>query len=49
MDFALAFGIFLLGLVLGALVAIAIMSDKPRYADIHSGRDDVENRSRQAF
>lgn len=49
MDFALLIGVFLLGLIVGALTAMAIMSDKPRHADIHSGRDDVEKRARRAF
>lgn len=46
MDFALALGIYLVGVISGALVAIAVMSDKPRH-DLHSGPDDLERRARR--
>lgn len=47
MDFALGFGLFLIGAVCGGLVVLALMSDRPRYAEMHSSRDDLEARSRR--
>lgn len=47
MDFALGFGLFVLGAACGGLIVLALMSDRPRYAELHSYRDDVEARSRR--
>ncbi|MCK1541414.1 hypothetical protein IVB12_05335 [Bradyrhizobium sp. 179] len=49
MDFALIVGIFVLGAVSGALVMLAMVSDRlePRTAEIHSYGDDLEQRARR--
>jgi len=46
MDFALAFAIFTLGCVVGALIAHALTSDR-HPMDLHSVRDDLESRARR--
>jgi hypothetical protein len=46
MDFALALGIFILGCVVGALIAHAWTADK-HPMDLHSGPDDLESRARR--
>jgi hypothetical protein len=47
MDFALGVALFIMGAVFGGLVVLALMSDRPRYAEMHSYRDDLEARSRR--
>jgi hypothetical protein len=47
MDFALGLALFIMGAVFGGLVVLALMSDRPRYAEMHSYRDDLEARSRR--
>jgi hypothetical protein len=44
MDFALGVALFIMGAVFGGLVVLALMSDRPRYAEMHSYRDDLEAR-----
>lgn len=46
MDFALGFGLYLLGVISGSLVCLAILSDRPRY-DLHTSPDNVEARARR--
>ncbi|WP_197433598.1 hypothetical protein [Bradyrhizobium sp. CCH5-F6] len=47
MDFALGLALFIMGAAFGGLVVLALMSDRPRYAEMHSYRDDIEQRSRR--
>jgi hypothetical protein len=47
MDYSLWACFFLIGGVFGGLVVLALMSDRPRHAELHSYRDDVEARSRR--
>ncbi|MET4263850.1 hypothetical protein ABIA95_000212 [Bradyrhizobium sp. LA8.1] len=47
MDFSLGLALFIMGSVFGGLVVLALMSDRPRYAELHSYRDDVEQRARR--
>ena len=47
MDFSLGLALFIIGAVFGGLVVLALMSDRPRYADLHSFGDDVEQRGRR--
>lgn len=47
MEFSLGFMLFIMGAVFGGLVVLALMSDRPRHAELHSYRDDIEQRSRR--
>lgn len=47
MDFSLGLALFIIGAVFGGLVVLALMSDRPRHAELHSYRDDLEQRARR--
>lgn len=47
MEFSLGLMLFIMGAVLGGLIVLALMSDRPRHAELHSYRDDIEQRSRR--
>lgn len=47
MEFSLGLMLFIMGAVFGGLIFLALMSDRPRHAELHSYRDDIEQRSRR--
>lgn len=47
MDVALGVSLFVLGAMFGGLIVLALMSDRPRYAELHSYGDDIERRTRR--
>lgn len=48
MEFALVLAIFVLGAVAGALITLIMVSDRqPRFVEVHSFGEDIEQRSRR--